>query len=175
MFNFILMALLVPFGALLAFAAKKPDTFRVERELNMKTTPDKVFPYINDLHKWTSWSPYEGRDPEMKRTYSGADSGVGAIYEWDGNNNVGSGRMEILTASVPSRIVIKLDFFKPFEGHNTAEFTIDASGDGCNVKWAMYGPCDFRAKVMHCFMNIDQMCGKDFSAGLEKLKSIVES
>jgi hypothetical protein len=124
------------------------------------------------------WSPYENKDPAMKRSYSGAESGKGAVYAWDGNKNVGSGRMEILEASMPSKIVIKLDFFTPFEGHNTAEFTMLPQGDATNlttdVTWLMHGPAPFVSKVMQVFMNIDNMIGKDFEVGLANLKRLTE-
>ena len=110
----------------------------------------------------------------MKRTYSGAASGKGAVYAWDGNRNVGSGRMEILDASAPAKIVIKLDFFTPFEGHNTAEFTMLPQGDATNLTWLMHGPAPFMAKIMHVFMNIDRMVGKDFEIGLANLKRLTE-
>ena len=105
---------------------------------------------------------------------SGADSGKGAVYAWDGNNNVGSGRMEILEASVPSKIVIKLDFFKPFEGHNTAEFTMLPQGDATMLTWTMLGPRVFMSKLMQVFMNLDHMIGRDFEAGLANLKKLTE-
>ena len=110
----------------------------------------------------------------MKRTYSGAASGRGAVYAWDGNKNVGSGRMEILEASAPSKVVIKLDFIKPFEGHNTAEFTMLPQGDATNLTWVMHGPTPFMMKVMHVFINMDRMIGKDFEAGLANLKRLTE-
>jgi hypothetical protein len=112
----------------------------------------------------------------MKRTYSGARSGKGAVYAWDGNKNVGSGRMEILDASSPSKIVIKLDFFKPFEGHNTAEFTMLPQGDAAttSITWVMHGPAPFMHKVMQVFMNMDRMIGKDFETGLASLKRATE-
>jgi hypothetical protein len=114
----------------------------------------------------------------MKRSYSGAESGKGAIYAWDGNKNVGSGRMEILDASQPSKIVIKLDFFKPFEAHNTAEFTMLPQGDASNattdINWQMHGPAPFMSKVMQVFMNVDRMVGKDFEIGLANLKRLTE-
>ncbi|CAN5347355.1 K(+)-transporting ATPase subunit F [soil metagenome] len=109
---------------LLVLAMRKPDNFRVERRLDINAPPEKIFPLIEDLRKWAAWSPYEVKDPAMTRTFSGNPRGVGAVYAWDGNKNVGSGRMEITDTTLPSRIVIKLDFFKPFEGHNTAEFTL---------------------------------------------------
>jgi hypothetical protein len=162
----------------LILAMRKPDAFRVQRMATIKAPADKIFSLINDFHRWGSWSPWENKDPAMKRTFSGADSGKGAIYAWDGNKNVGCGRMEILDTSVPSKIVIKLDFFKPFEAHNTAEFTMlpqgDATNIGTTITWTMFGPAPFMSKMMQVFMNMDNMIGKDFETGLANLKKLTE-
>ena len=140
----------------------------------MNAPAEKIFPYLEGLKRWTEWSPYEGRDPQMKRAYSGADSGKGAVYEWDGNDNVGKGRMEIVDSKPPSKVVIKLDFLKPFEGHNTAELTVEPKGGQTIVTWAMYGPSTFMTKLIGTFMDMDDMIGRDFAAGLAKLKTVVE-
>lgn len=163
----------VVIAAILIYAATKPDSFRVQRSAAMNAAPDKIFPYVTGLKRWREWSPYEERDPSMKRTYEGPESGKGAVYAWDGNKNVGSGRMEILEAA-PTRTVIKLDFLKPFEGHNTAEITMEPRGNQTFVTWAMYGPSPYMSKLMSTFMDFDDMIGKDFAAGLAKLKTIVE-
>jgi uncharacterized protein YndB with AHSA1/START domain len=164
----------ISIAGVLALAATKPDAFRVERTAAIKAPPEKIFALINDLHGWGAWSPYEKKDPAMKRTFTGAASGKGAIYEWDGNKNVGKGRMEITETSPPSRILIKLDFISPFEGHNTAEFTMVPKADGTNVTWAMDGPAPFISKVMQVFLNLDTMIGKDFEEGLANLKTLAE-
>jgi uncharacterized protein YndB with AHSA1/START domain len=174
----IAIVLAIAIAIVLILAATKPGTFSVRRATTVKATPEKIFSLINDFHQWGTWSPYENKDPAMKRSYSGAESGKGAVYAWDGNNNVGSGRMEILDTSTPTKIVIKLDFFKPFEGHNTAEFTMLPQGDATNVTtnvtWLMHGPAPFMSKVMQVFMNIDNMVGKDFEIGLANLKRLTE-
>jgi hypothetical protein len=170
----IAVVLAIAIAAVLILAATKPDTLRVERAIRIKAPADRIFPLINDFHQWIVWSPYENKDPGMKRTYSGADSGKGAVYAWDGDKNVGSGRMEILETAVPSKIVIKLDFFKPFEGHNTAEFTMLPQGDATHLTWTMRGPAPFINKVMQVFMNLDRMIGKDFEVGLANLKKLTE-
>jgi hypothetical protein len=159
---------------ILILAATRPNTFSVQRATTVRAPAEKIFLLINDFRQWGSWSPYEHKDPAMKRTFSGAASGKGAVYAWDGNKNVGSGRMEILDTSAPAKIVIKLDFFTPFEGHNTAEFTMLPQGDATNLTWLMHGPAPFMAKVMHVFMNIDRMVGKDFEIGLANLKRLTE-
>ncbi len=158
----------------LALAASKPDTLSVQRSIGIKAPAEKIFPLIDDFHRWRSWSPYEEKDPAMQRTYSGASAGKGAVYEWNGNRNVGSGRMEILDTAA-SKTVIKLDFFTPFEGHNTAEFTTLARGDATTLTWTMRGPSPFMSKVMQVFMNMDTMIGKDFETGLSNLKDLAET
>jgi uncharacterized protein YndB with AHSA1/START domain len=170
----IAVVLAIAIAIVLILAMTKPDTFSVQRAITIKAPADRIFPLINDFHQWGNWSPYENRDPAMKRSFSGAPSGKGAVYGWEGNKNVGSGRMEILDASAPSKIVIKLDFFKPFDGHNTAEFTMLPQGDATGVTWRMYGPAPFINKVMQVFMNLDTMIGKDFEAGLANLKNLTE-
>jgi uncharacterized protein YndB with AHSA1/START domain len=166
--------LAIAIAAILVLAATKPNTLRVQRAIDIKAPAEKIFPLISDFHQWRSWSPYETKDPAMKRTYSGTDSGKGAAYAWDGNKNVGSGRMEILETSAPQKIVIKLDFFTPFEGHNTAEFTMLPQGNGTHVTWVMYGPANFMSRLIQVFMNLDNMIGKDFEAGLANLKNLTE-
>src|ERR1700720_4181410 len=174
----IAVVLAIVIAIVLILAAPKPNTFSVQRATTVKAPPERIFPLINDFHQWGSWSPYENKDPAMKRSFSGAADGRGAVYGWEGNKNVGSGRMEILDASKPSKIVIKLDFFTPFEGHNTAEFTMLPQGDATNlttnVTWLMHGPSRFIGKIMHVFINMDRMVGKDFESGLANLKRLTE-
>ena len=163
-------------AGVLGFAATKPNQFRVQRTTRIKAAPEKIFPLVSDLHAHGLWSPWEKKDPGMKRTFGGADSGKGATYAWDGNQDVGAGSMEIAEVTPPSQVKIKLDFIKPFEGHNTAEFTMlpqgSATGVSTNVIWAMHGPAPLLHRVMQVFMNMDRMIGKDFEAGLANLKKI---
>lgn len=174
MFKIVGIAVLVLIVGVLVFAASKPDSFRVQRTASIKAPPEKVFALINDLKGWNTWSPYEKKDPAMKRTLSGAPTGKGAIYEWSGNKDVGRGRMEITDAAPPSKVLIKLDFIEPFEAHNTAEFDLQPRGDMTDVTWALYGPSPFIAKVMGLFFNMDTMIGRDFETGLANLKAVAE-
>jgi hypothetical protein len=154
--------------------ATNPNTFHVERASSIQAAPEKIFPLINDFRNWRLWSPYEKLDPAMKKTYGGAASGQGAVYEWSGNNKAGQGRMEIIEASAPLRIAIKLDFIKPFEGHNIAEFTLRPNNGSTELVWSMSGPQPFIFRLLKIFISMDKMLGKDFEAGLAKLKSIAE-
>jgi Polyketide cyclase / dehydrase and lipid transport len=160
--------------ALLIYAATQPGAFRVQRSASIQAPPERVFPHINDFRSWGAWSPWEKLDPNLKRTFSGPASGVGSTYEWEGNKKVGQGRMEITQSAPSSNIAIKLDFIKPFQAHNTAEFTLAPNGGSTDVTWAMLGQKPFLFKVMSVFMNMDKMIGKDFEAGLANLKAISE-
>jgi hypothetical protein len=170
----IAIVLAVAIAAVLIIAATKPDSFSVQRAATVNAPAENVFALIADFHEWRKWSPWEDRDPALKRTYSGAERGKGAIYAWEGNKNVGSGRMEILEANSPSLVKIQLDFLKPFEAHNIAEFTMLPQGNATNLDWVMSGPAPFMSKVMQVFMSFDKMIGKDFEAGLAKIKSNAE-
>jgi hypothetical protein len=170
----ILAVVVVLLAAVLIFAATRPDTFRVQRATSIKAPPEKIFPLVNDIHNYGSWSPYEKLDPAMKRTYSGAADGKGAVYEWESNGRAGKGRMEITESIPPSKVTIKLDFIKPFEAHNIVDFTLEGKGDFTNVTWAMHGPNPYIAKVIHIFFSMDSMVGKDFETGLANLKTIAE-
>jgi uncharacterized protein YndB with AHSA1/START domain len=174
MLKTIVIVVVVLVAALLAFAATKPDTFVVQRTTSIKAPPEKVFALINDYRGWGAWSPWEKLDPTMKRTFSGAASGKGAVYAWDGTSNVGVGRMEITESSPPSKVAIKLDFSKPFEAHNFVDFTLEPKGDATNVTWTMRGPTPFISKVMQVFVSMDSMVGKDFEAGLANMKASAE-
>jgi len=174
MFNTIAIEVVILFAALLGFAATRPDTFRVQRSKSIEAPPEEIFALIHDFHQWSSWSPYEKLDPTMKRTYSGASSGKGAVYEWAGTSKVGSGRMQITDTFPRSRVTIKLDFLRPFECHNVAEFTLDAHGDATKVTWSMQGSQRYLAKVMSLFLNMDNLIGKDFEAGLANRKAVAE-
>lgn len=174
MLKIVAIVIVVLVAVVLGLAATKPDTFRVQRATSIKAPPDKVYALINDFHHWSQWSPWEKLDPDLKRTFSGPTSGKGAVYEWTGNSKVGAGRMEITEPTPSSKILIKLDFIKPFEGHNIADFTLEPQGDSTNLTWAMYGPTPFVSKVMQVFISMDSLIGKDFEAGLANLKAAAE-
>jgi uncharacterized protein YndB with AHSA1/START domain len=171
----IAIILVVCVAAVLAYAATKPDTFTLQRSATIKAPPERIFALINDFHSWPQWSPWEKLDPNLKRTFSGATSGKGAVYEWEGDKKVGAGRMEILDAPPPRQITIKLDFKRPFEANNTAEFTLQPQGDATAVTWVMRGKNIFIGKVMSIFVDMDKMVGKDFETGLANLKAATES
>lgn len=170
-----LVAAAVMLGALLVLAANRPDHFRVARSTRVAAPPARVFAHIEDFRRWADWSPWASKDPAMKTTLSGAASGEGAVYEWQGNRAVGRGRMQIVQATAPTRIVIKLDFIKPFEAHNTAGFHLHGDGADTVVTWAVHGPSPFLSKLMGLFVDMDRMIGTDFENGLASLKEMVEA
>lgn len=174
MITTIIIALAIVVAALLAYAASKPDTFMVSRTALIAAPPEQIFPMIDDLHAQSAWSPFE-KDPNMKRTHSGAQHGKGAVYAWDGNRQVGAGRIAVTESVPPSKVTLSLDMQRPFKAHNTVEFTLARSGTGTNVTWAMRGRQPFIGKLMGLVMNCDKMIGSQFEEGLSKLKTLAET
>lgn len=168
----IIIAVLV--AVVLLIAAAKPDEFRVERSATINAPAEKIFPLIADFKNWVSWSPYEKLDANMKKTISGAPSGKGAVYEWEGNRKAGKGRMEITEVVPPSKILVQLAFDKPMKASYVADFSLQPSGGATTVAWLMYAPNPFIGKVMGVFVNMDKMIGRDFEVGLANIKAIVE-
>ena len=155
--------------------AMRPSEYRVARTATIAAPAPAVFAQVNDFHKWEAWNPWAKLDPAMKQAYEGAPAGIGAIYTWAGNSEVGEGRMT-LTESRPSDLVrIRLEFLKPFATTSTAEFSFKPEGDHTAVTWSMTGKVNFMAKVVHLFMDMDRMIGGNFEKGLAQLKSVVEA
>lgn len=166
----------VGIAGLLVYASTKPDISWVARSAQIQAPADKVFALINDLPAWQSWSPYEKKDPDMQRSFTGPTAGVGAKYAWAGDKNIGEGRMEIVESLSPLRIAIRLEFLKPFKNTAMAEFTLQPTANGATtVTWAMTGPAPLLSKVMDVVFNFDKMIGGDFAAGLADLKTLAET
>lgn len=176
MLKAIAIVVAVVIAGVLLLAATQPDTFMVTRHATIKAPPDKVFSYINDFKRWDAWSPWEKKDPAMKRTFGSVTGGKGASYAWEGNKDVGQGRMEIAESSAPSRVGINLDFVKPFEAHNQVEFVLKSELSGAtHVTWSMRGHTPYFAKILHLLIDMDRMVGGDFETGLANLKAVAEN
>ncbi|WP_457424823.1 SRPBCC family protein [Roseateles sp. P5_E7] len=173
--SIILICLGVALVALLVYASTRPDEFRVERRLRIAAPADKVWPLVSELRSFNRWNPYERKDPLIKTRYDGAPSGIGSRYAWE-SDKVGTGSMEI-TSQQPGRTVrMNLDFVKPFEAHNQAEFALQPTADGATeVRWSMAGPANFMSKLMGVFIDMDKMVGSDFEDGLQNLRQLAEA
>ena len=159
----------------LVIVAMQPADYRVVRTASIAAPPDKVFTQVNDFHKWEAWSPWAKIDPAAKFNYDGPQAGVGAVFAWAGNKEVGEGRMT-LTESHPSDLIrIKLEFIKPFPSTCLTEFTFKPEGKDTVVTWAMSGTKNFMSKAVCMFMNMDKMVGGDFEKGLASMKSVSET
>jgi hypothetical protein len=159
----------------LALAAGKPDKIHIERSLVMLGTPTHVLPYANDFTKFTTWIPWTELDPNQTQKFSEPPSGLGAWYEWSGNDDVGSGRMEILLVE-PEKVMHQLEFIEPFASRAQSTLSMKPVADGkVEVTWAFDQDADFGTKVMTVFMDMDKMLGADFEKGLANLKKLVEA
>jgi hypothetical protein len=159
---------------ILVFVAMQPADFRLSRSATMAAAPGEVFAEVNDFHRWDNWSPWAKIDPAMKVTYDGPSAGEGAAYSWDGNNKAGAGKMTIIKSQPGERVVLRLEFLKPFKATNQAEFSFEAKDKGTLVTWTMTGTKNFMMKAVHLMMNMDKMIGPDFEKGLAQMKVVVE-
>lgn len=152
------------------------SNYEVERTARIEAKPSDVIAHIVDFKKWQAWSPWEDLDPALERTYRGADSGVGAVYEWSGNRKAGAGRMEILDVEPERSVTIDVSFLKPFKSHSTSTFSVTPASDGASgVTWTMTGPKTLMTRVMDIFTSMDKMIGPDFEKGLARLKAVAET
>jgi len=171
----VLIVVAVIIVVLIVIVALQPKEYRVARSTTMSVPPLAAFAQVNDFHKWEAWNPWGKIDPAMKQTYEGAPAGTDAVYTWIGNKEVGEGRMTIIESRPSDLIRIKMEFFKPFAGISTAEFTFKPESKQTAVTWSMSGDKNFMAKAIHLFMNMDKMIGGQFEKGLAEMKSIVEA
>ena len=164
----------VAIGALLAYAATRPDTFRVERRTSVQATPEQLYPLINDMQQFNTWNPFNRKDPAIQGSYSGPAAGPGATYAFAGNKDVGKGSLRIVQSQPPRQVTMELHMIEPFEGRNTVEFSLVPRGAGTEVTWAMHGPAPFLSKLIGVFLDMYRMIGRDFEDGLAALKARAE-
>jgi hypothetical protein len=170
----ILVAGVVILGAFAAYVATRPSEFAVTRSATFAAPAAAVFAQVNELKKWEAWSPWAKKDPQSKSTYAGPAAGKDASMSWAGNKDVGEGRMTVVESKANERVRIKLEFFKPFEATNEAQFTFKGEGDRTALTWTMTGRNNFIGKAMCLFFDMDKMVGGDFESGLQAIKGIVE-
>ncbi len=170
----LLLAVLVVVVVFVLFVATRPSAFRIERTAAVAAPPAMVYAQVADFHRWSAWSPWAHLDPQMEVQFTGAPSGVGAVYQWNGNDKVGQGRMTIETARPGEQIGIKLEFMKPWAQTNRTDFLLKPEAGGTRVAWVMTGTNDFVGKAFGVFMNMDKMVGGDFEKGLASLRTVSE-
>jgi uncharacterized protein YndB with AHSA1/START domain len=169
---FLLLLVIVGFAA---FIATRPAAFRIERSATIEAPEDIVYANVSNFHEWAAWSPWDRLDPDMEKLFEGPESGVGASYHWSGNDDAGEGRMTIIDAQPAERVVIQLDFIKPWEASHVTRFELSPVAEGTHVTWTMEGENDFIGKAASVFMNMDQVVGGDFEKGLASLREVAES
>lgn len=173
MLKTIAIAVAVAVLAILIYAATRPNTFHVERTIDIKASPEKLFALINDFRQWDAWTPYN-KDPAMKKTYGGNASGKGATYAWKGNKEVGKGEISITESEPNSRIAFDLHMIEPFEGRNHVVIALKAAGGTTTITWILEDHPNYFLKLMSVFINMDKMIGRDFEVGLARLKAVAE-
>jgi uncharacterized protein YndB with AHSA1/START domain len=152
--------------------ATRPADFRVERSAALSASPASLFEHVNNHRKFAVWNPFIKLDPNVKNTYSGPESGVGAVCSWEGNRDVGAGTCTIIESKPGELVRYRMDWKRPMEGVATVDFTFKPEGDKTVVTWAMYGKNNFMGKAVSLFIDCDKMCGPQFEKGLADLGAI---
>jgi uncharacterized protein YndB with AHSA1/START domain len=165
------LGVLVLVTVLVLLINKRPAKFRIARSAEIDAPAPAVFALMDDFHAWAKWSPWEKLDPTMKKTFHGPASGVGAGYTWAGNRKAGQGRMTIVECKPSERLIIKLEFLKPFTATNQTTFNLSPTAKGTTVQWIMEGDSNFAHKALSLFMNMDDLVGKQFEEGLSNLSA----
>lgn len=171
----ILIVLILAIAGMMAYAATRPDTYQVSRSIDVAAPPERLHGLANDFHNFPKWSPWQKLDPGMQTTFEGPASGVGAKYAWQGNKDVGKGRMAIIESIPASKVGMDLEFIEPFASKARTDIDIEPTATGSKVTWSMHGENNFISKLMSVFVSMDAMIGKDFEEGLANLKQLAES
>jgi hypothetical protein len=170
----VILALAIIAIIFIVILAGIPDEFAVSRSTKISAPPEKIFPYVNDLHKWDAWSPWAKIDPNAKNSFEGAPAGPGAMMSWDGNKKIGAGRMTVVESRPSDFVRLKIEFIRPFAATNAAEFRFQPEGSQTNVNWTMTGKNSTFFKIFGMFFSCGDMVGRDFEKGLASLKSVAE-
>ena len=157
----------------LIVVALRPADFRVERSATIAAPAMALFDQVNDHRKFTVWNPFMKLDPNVKNTFGGPPSGVGAVCSWDGNKNIGAGSATIIESQPGELVRLRMDWKRPMEGVATVDFTFQPEGDHTVMTWAMYGKNGFMGKLVSLFMDCEKMCGPQFEQGLADLAKLV--
>jgi len=171
----VLLGLVALIAVFVIIVATRPAEFRIERSAQINAPAEVVFAQVNDFKNWDAWSPWAKLDPASKTTFAGPPAGTGAVFAWSGNDKIGEGRMTVTESRANELIRIRLDFVRPFEATNTAEFTFTPEGNHTVVTWSNYGNNTFLAKAFCLFVDMDKMLGGEFEKGLAQMKSVAEA
>lgn len=164
-----IIAALVLLIIILAIIA--PSSYNISRSIVINKPVGEVFQYLKYIENQTKWSPWEEKDPNMKKSSSGTDGEVGFISAWEGNKDVGSGEQEITNIVENEVVESQLRFLKPWKSTSDAYLRVEEKEGGTEVTWGFSGKNKFPFSIMMMFMNMDKAVGKDFEHGLSKLKS----
>ena len=168
----VLIGVAAVIAIILVAAATRPADFRVERSATLAASPEALFEHVNDHHKFAVWNPFLKLDPNVKNTYSGPASGVGAVCAWEGNKDVGAGSCTIIESKPAELVRCRMDWIRPMKGTATVDFTFKPANEKTVVTWAMYGKNGFMGKLVSLFINCDKMCGPQFEKGLANLGEV---
>ena len=156
-----------------AFVEAQPriEPYRLERSLSVAAPPAVVLARLVDLHRWSAWSPWDGAEAEMRRSYGGPKAGAGSTYYWSSSHDDAKGRITVL-GSGPDKVELELELEQPRRTTCDMELTLVAEGAGTRVIWSMTGEEEAARATA---ATTEKVMGTDLEKGLARLKALVEA
>ena len=173
--SLVILTILLLLIGFLSYVATKESQFNYQRSGLIKAPASKIYPYLVNFKLGHQWSPYEQKDPSMKKTFSGPEGQVGSIMEFEGNSEVGSGKLEILKMVPDESVEIRLTMLKPFQAENIVRYKLSPEANGTLFTWSMSGDGGFLGKLIATVIDCEKMVGGQFSEGIANLKKLIES
>lgn len=174
MFKKIGIGVVVLVLAFLGYVSTREGKFHYERSGEIAAPAEKIFPYLSNFELGDKWSPFTQLDPNMKKVFIGPVDQVGSVYEFDGNRDVGTGKLEFLKIVPNESVELKLTMIKPFFAENLVKYNLTPAGNGTLFTWSMEGDGGFMGKLINVFIDCEKMIGAQFEKGIASLKAIAE-
>jgi hypothetical protein len=155
-------------------ARSNMEAYRVERSTTIAAPDLFVLAEIMDFREWSEWLPREKLDPDLKRVFSGSDAQPGSTYLWSGNDEVGSGRVSMISSSA-ERVVLEVEVEHPIDSVSDVVFTLVPEGAGIRLVWTMTGEKDASGTAFTLLGSSPEELGREMEAGLANLKALAEA
>lgn len=169
----VLALMVIPIG-LIVISLFLPSRYRVERSLVMQAKAEAVYAQVSVLKKWPDWTAWTvAKYPDMKCSFAGPESGVGASYSWEGKSS-GVGSLKVTRADAGKRLDYDMDF-ENGKYLSTGAIVIEPENGAVKVTWFNEGNLGWNPVSRYFGLLMDRMMGPDFEEGLRKLQQRVEA
>lgn len=157
------------------YAFLQPSNFKISRSIIIASTPEIIFPYINNSAKANDWMPWKESDPNVQMVYTGPEEGLGSMSSWESTGKMGTGKAVVVESALNRSVKTQLTYTKPMVMSQLAEVSLEPEAEGTRVTWSVTGENSFMGRLMCLFLNMDKLVGDEFEKGLQNLKKTLEN